>query len=77
MPDEPRKPQEWEAQVIQRLVKEIGITAEEARELVSVFGKRLAVSCAGGSLADQKTLDRSIARWRERRLAKWPTNRFS
>jgi hypothetical protein len=38
MPDEPRKPQEWEAQVIQRLVKEIGITAEEARELISVLG---------------------------------------
>jgi hypothetical protein len=38
MPDEPRKPQESEAQVIQRLVKEIGITAEEARELVSVLG---------------------------------------
>jgi hypothetical protein len=38
MPDEPRKPQEWEAQVVQRLVKEIGITTEEARELVSVLG---------------------------------------
>jgi hypothetical protein len=38
MPDEPGKPQEREGQVIQRLVRETGITPEQARELVSILG---------------------------------------
>jgi hypothetical protein len=37
MADDPRKPQESEG-IIQLLVKETGITPEQARDLVSVFG---------------------------------------
>jgi hypothetical protein len=37
MADDPRKPQEREG-IIPRLVKETGITPEQARELVSVLG---------------------------------------
>jgi hypothetical protein len=38
MPDEPKSPRVSDEQLIQRLVRETGITAEQARELVSVFG---------------------------------------
>jgi hypothetical protein len=38
MADEPRKPQEKDGQVVQRLVSETGIIPEQARELVSVLG---------------------------------------
>jgi hypothetical protein len=38
MPDEPDNPRVREEQIIQRLVRDTGVTAEQARELVSVFG---------------------------------------
>lgn len=38
MADEPDKPQAMDGPVIQRLVKETGITHEQARELVGLLG---------------------------------------
>ena len=39
MADEPDKPQSRDGPVIQRLIRETGITAEQARDIISLLGE--------------------------------------